>query len=487
MRKRLLLVLFIFSLFLILLVFFRVIDADELAFLTAARETLKGKVCYRDFFLPQMPFSFLFLIPFANWGITGFFLGRILNLGLGIIFGLLLFKYLFLRIEGSDLGEPKEEMIRLGFIFITLFYFANGLILAWVPVNKPHILVNLFNLLSLFFLYQEKYLLSGLFLGLAGETRAIFLLFLPFYLYYLYRFRNKRGMGRLLLGFLLSQSIGLYYFLSAPQNFFLDNIYYHLVRGEIRDGILSRLFSDEILFGRFFTLVKVFVLPQNFLLFILTVLAFYHYRKNPQLYHFEFFALILGITTFTLYYLIVAPAHFQYFIQVLPFLLIFNLPFFLSRIPKKGVKFPFLLVTLFYLFGSAFTIYNYASGLHPFYQRYRIGLIKKLVDEIERNSIPEEEILVFYPNLPVLAKISNLSDYETCPDFSFAERFPAERRRILHLSSREEIREKIRQRIPRLVVGILGEEEKRFYQLEAVGYKKIKEIFDYEIYKREEE
>jgi hypothetical protein len=36
-------------------------------------------------------------------------------------------------------------------------------------------------------------------------------------------------------------------------------------------------------------------------------------------------------------------------------------------------------------------------------------------------------------------------------------------------------------------VGILGEEEKRFYQLEAVGYKKIKEIFDYEIYKREEE
>jgi hypothetical protein len=233
--------------------------------------------------------------------------------------------------------------------------------------------------------------------------------------------------------------------------------------------------------------VKVFVLPQNFLLFILTVLAFYHYRKNPQLYHFEFFALILGITTFTLYYLIVAPAHFQYFIQVLPFLLIFNLPFFLSRIPKKGVKFPFLLVTLFYLFGSAFTIYNYASGLHPFYQRYRIGLIKKLVGEIERNSIPEEEILVFYPNLPVLAKISNLSDYETCPDFSFAERFPAERRRILHLSSREEIREKIRQRIPRLVVGILGEEEKRFYQLEAVGYKKIKEIFDYEIYKREEE
>ncbi len=487
-KRWLVFIIFLFTLFLLLLAFLRVIDADELAFLTAAYETLKGKVCYRDFFLPQMPLSFLYLLPFADWGMTGFFFGRILNIFLGIIFGFFLFKYFLLRI-----GQEKRDMILGGVIFITFFYFANGLILSWVPVNKPHILVNIFNFLSLVFLYQGLYFFSGIFLGLAGETRAIFLLFLPIYLYYIYRFQDRKKIGQFLFGFFLPQIIGLYYFLQSPKNFFLDNIYYHLVRGDIGSvEVLPRLFSDEVLFGRFFTLVKVFILPQNLLLLLLVIGGFFSYKKNWREYHFEFFAFILGVLTFFLYYLVVAPAHFQYFIQVLPYLFIFVLPFFANKVWKfyssysrqRMIRFALNIVILFYLLGSIFTIYNYASGIHTFYKKYRINLIREVAKEIEDNSSADDRVLVFYPNLPVLAKRENLPDYETCPDFPFAERFSEQERRYLRLSSREEIREKIKERVPKLVVGILDEKGKDFYQLEAVGYEKIKEIADYEIYKR---
>ncbi|MEO0098181.1 MAG: hypothetical protein ABIK99_02885 [candidate division WOR-3 bacterium] len=490
MSRSFFLILLLFGLFLIFLVFLRVLDADELAFLTAAYETLKGKVCYRDFFLPQMPLSFLYLLPFANFGMNGFFAGRIFSSLLGILLGIFLFKYLFLRSGGS-----KREEVKIGSLFIFLSYFANGLILSWAPVNKPHILVNLFNFFSLFFLYQGSYLLSGIFLGMAGETRAIFLVFLPIYLYYIYRFKERKKIGNFLLGFLLAQIIGLYYFLQSPKNFLIDNIYYHLVRGDIGSNeILPRLFSDEVLFGRFFTLVKVFILPQNLFFTILTVWAFFHYQKKKEEYHFEFFSLILGGFVFFLYYLIVAPAHFQYFIQILPYLFLFNLPFFVEKgkefslryQKEKRIKFLLSFLLLFYLFGTIFTIYNYASGIHLFYQKYRLNLIKEVVEEIENNSAPEDEILAFYPTFPVLAKRHNLFDYETSPDFPFAERFTAQERRRLHLSSPEEIREKIEKKIPKLVIGIIGEKEKEFYRLEELGYEKIRVVSDYEIYRRVE-
>lgn len=148
------------------------------------------------------------------------------------------------------------------------------------------------------------------------------------------------------------------------------------------------------------------------------------------------------------------------------------------------VKFALPIVISFYFLGSIFTIYNYASGIHTFYKKYRVNLIRAVAKEIEDNSSAGDKVLVFYPNLPVLAKRENLPDYETCPDFPFAERFSERERRNLHLSSREELREKIREKVPTLVVGILEERGKDFYQLEAAGYEKIKEIADYEIYKR---
>ncbi len=484
MSKRLFLF-FGFSIFLLFLVFFRVVDTDELAFLTAAFETLKGKVAYKDFFLPQMPLSFLPLLFFAKFGITGFFAGRILNLLFGLLFGWLFFVYLRKRLGGGQSLNPAPRN------FFSLFYFANGLFLSWIPVNKPHILVNTFNLLSLLFLYRGGYFLSGLFLGLAGETRAIFLLFLPLYLFYIYRAKEKKKIGRFLSGFFLPQVIGLYYFLSAPKNFLINNLYYHLVRGDVGEAdIWLRFFRDEILFGRFFMVVKVFVLPQNLLLLLLTLFAFSFYKRDYKRYQFEFFSLILGALTFFLYYLVVAPAHFQYFIQVLPFLFIFNIPFLeeANRFLRSSfrVKLVLSLIISFYLFGSLFTISNYASGFHPFYKRYQMSIVKEVAKEIEENSKPEDRVLVFFPNFQVLARRRNLSGYETCPDFPFAERFSAGARRVLNLSSRSDLRKRIEAREPALIVGTFGEEEKRFYQFFSFGYKKIGEVLDYEIYQRSE-
>ncbi len=477
MRWWLFLVLIIFALLIFLLIFLRVIDTDELAFLTAAYEITKGKLPYKDFFLPQMPLSFLLLVPFASLGITGFFLGRILYCLLGIIFGLLLLLYLYRRIT-----QPSVS----GILFLLLFYFFNGLFLAWIPTNKPHILVNIFNLLSLLGLYNGNYLLSGIFFGLAGETRAVFLFFLPFYLYYILRYKGSKPLIPFLLGFALSLVIGLYFFLLSPKNFFNNTIYYHLVRGAPSS-------FGEILYHRLLVLGKVFLLPQNFLMLIITLFAFRHYWQKRKEYHLEFFSLFLGGATFFIYYLVVAPAHFQYFIQVIPYLIVFNTPFLSSIQPyqirqliitKPLLQKALLGIAILYPLASFLTVYNYASAWRPFYQKYQLPLIKKVVSEIEKASPPEERILALFPCLPVLAGRRNLDDYETCPDFPFAERFSSAERRVLNLSTPEEIREKIRARLPSLVVGILGEREINFYELAKSGYKKIKEIEPYSLYQR---
>jgi len=472
-KKIFFLILFsLFALLLFLLIFIRVIDSDELAFLTAANETLLGKVAYRDFFLPQMPLSFFPLLPFARWGMSGFFAGRFFFACLGIIFGLLLFYYLNKRIA---------RISREAIIFLIFVYLANGLFLAWIPLNKPHILVNIFNFLSLLFLYQERLFLSGIFLGLAGETRIIFLLLLPFYLYYIRRHKGKKGVMPFLFGFVLTQGIGLYFFFLAPRNFLTDTVYYHLVRGA-SDNL------GQILANKLAILGKVFFLPQNLLIIITAILAFRYYLPRRQDYQFEFFSLILGGITFIIYYLLISPTHFQYFIQVIPYLIIFVLPYISSlsfpAFSNYRIKLILFFLGFFYILSSIFIIYNYTGNFRPFYQKYHLPLIKKVIDEISRESSPGEKILVFGPNLPVLARRQNLDDYETCPDFPFALRFSERGRRLLNLSSPEEIRRKIQEGIPRLVVGILSERDKAFYKLEELGYKKIREIEMYEIYRR---
>ena len=141
----------------------RLVDADEGAYLIAAKLVTQGKLLYHDFSYPQMP-----LLPYlhAAWmkvfGVS-WYAGRLLSALFSVVLGLAVYRQI-LRLT----ARPA-----LAF-FSTIGFAFTGLAFSWYPLVKTFV----FPTLMLFLAYvvldsgvRWKYFWSGLFLGLAVDTR----------------------------------------------------------------------------------------------------------------------------------------------------------------------------------------------------------------------------------------------------------------------------------------------------------------------------
>jgi len=167
----------------------RPIDGDEGFYLLAAKLAFQGKQLYTDFFYPQMP-----LLPYVYglWmSIFGFswYAARLLSALLAVGTGLLLYKYVVRLTTKRSLG-----LLAVG------LYALCSVLLGWYTVAKTFSL-SVFLLMSAVVLLPRdsdshrelRYVLSGLLLGLAVDTRLLFLGVVPVFWLVLCRSQESKS------------------------------------------------------------------------------------------------------------------------------------------------------------------------------------------------------------------------------------------------------------------------------------------------------
>jgi hypothetical protein len=190
------------------------VDGDEGVYAYTARLVRHGHVPYRDFFYEQMP-----LLPYvyAAWtAVAGesWYAVRVLSALLACAAGAVLYVHV-LRRHGS---RPLASLA-LG------LYAVSALVLGYFSIVKTFALASLLLLAALALAEDPKrprWLLAGLLVGLAVDTRLVFAAAVPAFAFAARRRLARFGAG---LAFGLVPSVVL--LALAPHQFVFDNLRYH--------------------------------------------------------------------------------------------------------------------------------------------------------------------------------------------------------------------------------------------------------------------
>ena len=226
----------------------RLVDADEGAYLIAAKLVMQGKLLYHDFSFPQMP-----LLPYL-YGVwmkavgTSWYAARLLSALFSIALGIALYRQVA-RITGQE---------TLAFLATVAFAFT-GLILGWYPLVKTYAFATLMLFLAYAILdapVRWKYFVSGLCLGLAVDTR-FYLLVVVFTLAVEVVRREPgraavRQLGWLVAGLAGALGPNLVLFLASPDAFIFNVLGHHAIRtaesGAIGD-FAQKLYAVQVMLG----------------------------------------------------------------------------------------------------------------------------------------------------------------------------------------------------------------------------------------------
>jgi hypothetical protein len=207
----------------------RLVDADEGAYLLAARLVMEGKSLYHDFFYPQMP-----LLPYV-YGVWSLLVGpswygaRLLSALFTVALGLVLFQHLA-RLTAS-LGWAAAGV---------LLYGASALTLAWMPLVKTYALTGLLvfaaGALLSFRPGPGRQLAGGGLLGLAVAIRLYPIALVPVLAAVVLAETRGRGqlaaVGRFLGGLALGLLPAAPLALRDPDTFAFNVIGYQAIRSD---------------------------------------------------------------------------------------------------------------------------------------------------------------------------------------------------------------------------------------------------------------
>lgn len=175
-------------------------------------------------------------------GVTGMkFLFILFQLGASLVF------YLLLR---ERKGNP----------WLLLLFAWNPLVVMETAVNGHlDIVMVFFLLLCLLFFYKGKYILSGLFFGMAVLSKLIPIVLLPLFLYYLYLKKEGglRRSGSFLISFLLTTAFFYAFYIDSAGNMFLtalnysskwyfNNPLFHIIHFFTKSNPLAHLISFSL-------------------------------------------------------------------------------------------------------------------------------------------------------------------------------------------------------------------------------------------------
>jgi hypothetical protein len=456
-------------------VFLRQIDYDEGAYLSAAYLVREGKLPYLDFFYPQMPYLPYLYALVSPYGFSSLYYGRIISSALGIFLSVLIFWFSYRLF--------KDERLSL---FLLFLYGFNGLTLSWHSVVKTLAPSDLFGFIS--FIFFTFYLLSkekkinlfwaGFLIGIAFNLRLTFLLVFLVEAIMIFILLPQKNLKRkamdlawLVFAAVLASAWAIYLFFKNPEAFLFGNIGFHYVWGQ---KVVKMAFFEKL-----YTLSKFIFSPQN--LFILICAAFSTVWLVKKLIRLDkptsedkiiIFALSIGLVIIITSFF-VSPTVFQYYEQVLPYLLFSSVPV-LKRIISKWKDKKRLLpgFIIFYLLSCLPFIIVFIFVVRPGQVSYRIDKTKEVVKVVKQNSLPGEVILSDWPGYVVL------SERETVPGMSTFEwwviqALPPEEMENYKILSSHKISEMISAREPDMII----ESEwflSNFSELIAANYELVK-------------
>lgn len=340
--------------------------SDSNIYFYTAYQLLKGKVLYKDIFFTNLPvFPYLATSYFYLIGknIVLFYLTATLEV---LATGFLIYKILK---RNSD-----EELIP---VFATLIYIFSFIVLSTTDHQTGVFAASFFSVLSYFFLTRNKFLLSGVSLGISLCIKAYFLpIILSFILYVVFKERNK--IFKFLAGFLGSVSLIVLPFLIVAQKEFVSAVFSYSLG---RPAGLSKL-----------DVLKFFITHDS-LLFIFFVFNLFNLKRNLFFFLISIFSILLIVFYGDFYYL--------YLNFLVPFLVLSLGEFykFLKKLEIPNINTVFSLLVIFLL---SLNFLRYAIG---FSQLQKVNNINQITSTIEK-SAPE---FLFGTNdlTPALAYLTN--------------------------------------------------------------------------------
>ena len=205
----------------------RMADSDEGAFLMAAKLVMEGKLPYHDFSYQHTPLlPYLYAAWMTLFG-ASWYSGRALSSLIGIVLGLVLYRQVVTLTGRAGLA-----------VLATVVFAGSGVGLSWYPTVKTLGFATLMLFLSYSVLdsgpRRGTYFLSGLFLGLAVDTRVYAIVVLLALAVEVLRRepgrKAARGLGWLAAGLALALAPNLFFLLIDPDTFIFNVVGHHVIR-----------------------------------------------------------------------------------------------------------------------------------------------------------------------------------------------------------------------------------------------------------------
>lgn len=332
-EKKILFLISIISLYLFTSIFFIPADSDVQLFYYYSYLTKNLNLLpYKDFFVVYPPVS---LLPILIPGLfsTSFNSYKILFQFEMIIFWIISLCFLYKIIKKIF---PEKEIFNKILIFSTLSAFSIFFIL-----NRIDIFIMALILASINFLFENKYLLSSLFLSLSIFTKFYPVIFLPLFLLYLFKnYEVKKTVIFSVYLFLISIFLLISFFIIFPaKNSGAYSFFYHFKRPlhieSLYGGLLLLLEKTKVplfqitikhdnygwsLYNS--ALLKIILPISSFLILLVFAFLILEILKKKKFAEEDFLKFIL---IFSLFFIILNKVFSpQYLIWILPFIPLFS-------------------------------------------------------------------------------------------------------------------------------------------------------------------
>lgn len=312
----------------------KTVPGDDYTYFYMAKLMTEGKFFYKDFFFSHPPLHLLIITMFYK--LFGF---NILALrSIGVISQLIAVFFLF--------KLTKQKFGNLTALICSFFYLNSYLVLLMTTYVYGINITTMFVVIGLYILQRKKYLLSGIFFGLAGITGLYSLIItIAILVQLLLKQRNStHPVKNFLIGFsIIFVLVNVLFILLYSQNYTTSVYKYHLLKPKQEGNFPSVFFK---------------VIKENTFIFLTPLLIFFTKKKKKNI---SFFATLVII--YFLFLIVLNRIFDFYFVLIFPLLSLigsYALAIILSKLYKKK-KILLLSCIILILF---FSIYSY-----PLYNR----------------------------------------------------------------------------------------------------------------------
>ncbi len=429
-------------------VYLRVVDADEGFYLAAAQRVADGLTPHVDFFYPQGPLFPTMFSVLSGWGLDSLVVLRLLAALCGMILTYIIYRFVLASANDKGAAAVAAFLVALG-----------GLSLTWHSVFKPYALTDLLIVAGFALTFADRSTDKGalrsafgamFFLAFAANLRSVLLVLLPIATYFIFKSDKSatkskiRLFAAMALGVLLPSLPTLYLAITAPGEFFFNNLGFHLMREPIEP--LSALILHKVVnFGKFL------VLPQTILLLGAAAASWFLIRARLAERPSWFGASALFALAIVVCYLAPTPVHMQYFQQAVPFLVLLTIPCAQFILREARLRPILRSAGVLYVVGLVPFVALFIVAPRDENLRFEWRQLNTIVDKIQANSREQDTLLSEWAGYAALSNRPQLAGSEHV-GFYFPLELSESEYAAMHLLTNTTINEALAAQRPELVV-----------------------------------